>query len=318
MQKQRLKDLNVIMSDISAGKISAYLPPILRHACGVEVQRILHEVPLDQAHRRDSFVTGLVQRAKERAAKADLVIIPGGYDIKPEYYGQEPHPFTDKRGELCVRDEVESAMIKTALEHDKPILMICRGYQLGMVMMTPKKEINGMFSQHVPEKTRGVHRAEFYDGEESHFNVEYAAGGFVEDLLVGRKSPIINNKNVAHDVGIKPGTITHNLYKTVLGLPRDYDEEIVVSETSKHHQGIILGADHELPGGLKCSAISLAGDDVPIMEGFENPEKSMVVGMQWHPEANATGDIAKMFKTITDYATFKKLITMLVLWSGPP
>lgn len=58
----------------------------------------------------------------------DGLLIPGGEDTAPCFYGEEPHPAvtsTDRR-----LDRFEIALVRLAREEGKPILGICRGHQL--------------------------------------------------------------------------------------------------------------------------------------------------------------------------------------------
>ncbi len=73
----------------------------------------------------------------------DGLLLSGGPDINPEWYGAEPHPRTaDWRPE---RDRWELALFEAALERDLPVLGICRGAQLLNVAR------GGSLRQHVPE-----------------------------------------------------------------------------------------------------------------------------------------------------------------------
>jgi putative glutamine amidotransferase len=58
----------------------------------------------------------------------DGVFLPGGADIDPASYGQDPHPLCDKTDRD--RDRVELALAKWAIEEKKPVLGVCRGMQL--------------------------------------------------------------------------------------------------------------------------------------------------------------------------------------------
>lgn len=73
----------------------------------------------------------------------DLVVIPGGYDVHPALYGQEPIAETiyEKEG---TRDRFEMRLIQLALEMKKPILAICRGFQMVNVAL------GGTLHQHLP------------------------------------------------------------------------------------------------------------------------------------------------------------------------
>lgn len=76
-------------------------------------------------------------------SRLDGLLIPGGWDVDPALYGQEPHPRTDQpRPE---RDAWEQALIREALHQDVPLLCICRGEQLLNVTL------GGTLHQHLPE-----------------------------------------------------------------------------------------------------------------------------------------------------------------------
>lgn len=61
--------------------------------------------------------------------RLDGIIISGGGDIHPSYYGQEAtHPRLMNID--MVRDETERRLVRAALERDVPILAICRGHQM--------------------------------------------------------------------------------------------------------------------------------------------------------------------------------------------
>lgn len=58
----------------------------------------------------------------------DGLIVTGGYDVSPRFYNEEP---MQKLGEVCEkRDLFEMALIKEAIKQGKPVLGICRGFQL--------------------------------------------------------------------------------------------------------------------------------------------------------------------------------------------
>lgn len=66
--------------------------------------------------------------AKEYISIVDKLLLTGGQDISPEFYGEEPHPKLEETNKD--RDLFEIALIKEALRQEKPILAICRGMQL--------------------------------------------------------------------------------------------------------------------------------------------------------------------------------------------
>ena len=63
----------------------------------------------------------------------DGFLFPGGHDVEPSLYGQEP---SEQCGVLCPeRDNMEKAFFPLALATGKPLLGICRGIQLFNVML---------------------------------------------------------------------------------------------------------------------------------------------------------------------------------------
>ncbi len=73
----------------------------------------------------------------------DGLILAGGVDVDPAFYGQEPDPHTV--GTVPERDSFEIALAQRALERDLPLLGICRGMQVLNVAL------GGTLIQHVPD-----------------------------------------------------------------------------------------------------------------------------------------------------------------------
>jgi putative glutamine amidotransferase len=66
--------------------------------------------------------------ALEMLQLCDGIILSGGEDVDPQFYGQEPHLHLGYT--LPERDKVEIAIAHYAIEHQIPILAICRGLQV--------------------------------------------------------------------------------------------------------------------------------------------------------------------------------------------
>lgn len=69
-----------------------------------------------------------VDRAVAEILECDGLLLPGGADIDPKLYGQEPSEKCGKPNAL--RDAAEMKMLEAYLPTNKPILCICRGVQL--------------------------------------------------------------------------------------------------------------------------------------------------------------------------------------------
>ncbi|TAM57980.1 gamma-glutamyl-gamma-aminobutyrate hydrolase family protein [bacterium] len=69
------------------------------------------------------------QRAAELLAAVDGVVMTGGPDLAPAYYGiQQPHPSVELG--QAERDAFELELARLALARDVPVLGICRGLQV--------------------------------------------------------------------------------------------------------------------------------------------------------------------------------------------
>jgi len=65
--------------------------------------------------------------------RCDGLLFAGGGDVDPASFGQEPHPQLGTIEPL--RDEVELALARRALDDRKPVVGICRGIQLLNVVL---------------------------------------------------------------------------------------------------------------------------------------------------------------------------------------
>lgn len=66
--------------------------------------------------------------AKDYVAMIDKLILSGGQNVHPQFYGEEQTVESDDYS--LTRDEFELALIQEALKQKKPIFAICRGMQL--------------------------------------------------------------------------------------------------------------------------------------------------------------------------------------------
>lgn len=69
----------------------------------------------------------------ERLSGFDGLLVPGGLDVNPQRYGQDPHPATTVT-DFAIQDEFESELMQAAIDEGIPLLAICRGFQLLNVM----------------------------------------------------------------------------------------------------------------------------------------------------------------------------------------
>jgi putative glutamine amidotransferase len=68
------------------------------------------------------------EMAIEMLSICDGIILSGGEDVDPQFYGQDPHLHLGTT--IAERDRTEIAIVHYALENDIPLLAICRGVQI--------------------------------------------------------------------------------------------------------------------------------------------------------------------------------------------
>ncbi|QIM19680.1 gamma-glutamyl-gamma-aminobutyrate hydrolase family protein [Leucobacter coleopterorum] len=67
--------------------------------------------------------------AMDRLRGLDGLLVPGGADVNPRRYGEEPGPATSV-ADFSVQDQFEADMMAAAIAQRIPVLAICRGFQL--------------------------------------------------------------------------------------------------------------------------------------------------------------------------------------------
>jgi putative glutamine amidotransferase len=103
----------------------------------------------------------------------DALLLAGGADIDPEFYGAPTGPQT--RDMVPARDAFEIAMARAAIEADMPVLGICRGMQLINVAR------GGTLTQHLPEHLgHEEHRRTLGSFDGSDHDVALAPGSLAE------------------------------------------------------------------------------------------------------------------------------------------
>ncbi len=110
------------------------------------------------------------------ARKLDGLYLPGGYDIDPTLFGEEPHP---KLGTIIPsRDLFELQLVRKMLEENKPILGVCRGCQI-LNIAAEGDMYQDIYAQHDQTLLQHQQHAPLYHG--SHF-VQVAAGSLLHKL----------------------------------------------------------------------------------------------------------------------------------------
>jgi putative glutamine amidotransferase len=158
----------------------------------------------------------------------DGLMITGGGDMHPSYFGQEPHP---KLGETtAARDNLELAVFRYLYKRGKPILGICRGHQV----------------------------------------INVALGGTLHQDL-----SCLHHATLQHTDSDQSGMVFHDVTLTPNSLLSRIAGATSIETNSSHHQVV-----DKL--GQELTAVGFAPDG--ILEAYEHPEYSFLVGVQWHPE----------------------------------
>jgi putative glutamine amidotransferase len=127
-------------------------------------------------------------RTVKELKKCDGVILTGGGDIHPKFYGREGLLNTLDKKEIDVeRDEHEFKIVREAVHLDLPILGICRGLQVFNVAlggsMIPDV-VAGGFKNHAKSK----------EGKDRHHKVEIERGTMLHWIVESTKADV----NTAH------------------------------------------------------------------------------------------------------------------------
>ena len=84
----------------------------------------------------------------------DGILFSGGADIGLAYFNGEPHPTVEEEPD---RDAIELPLLRAAVEADKPVLGICRGFQVMNVAL------GGTLYTHILDQLPGALQHDWHD-----------------------------------------------------------------------------------------------------------------------------------------------------------
>jgi len=185
------------------------------------------------------------------------LLVSGGTDLNPARYGCAPYagnePYDD------ARDELESRLLREALDRDLPLLAICRGMQLLNVVE------GGTLIQHLDNCE--VHRVKDRDPALPVHPITVEPGS--------KLAAILGERNVLAGIPARMPA-----WPARMPAPRIYGTTQFVN--SRHHQAV-----DRLGAGLRVTARSVPDG---VVEALEVSGKRFAVGVQWHPEDQVRAD----------------------------
>jgi len=224
------------------------MKPVIGISCGVRAknEEFVHELQdryVQAVKRAGGLVVALPRIDPEDAPKLaqvlDGVIVSGGRDIPPDFYGSEPHPATDTDEAMRERVKFEIALVRAMADAGKPVLGICHGCQL--------------------------------------LNVAFG-GTLVQDIPSQWTSPL------PHKLPHRPWFTDHEVEIVTGSLLWDWLQTSRITVKSAHHQAVA-----SVGKGLRAVAWSPDG----IVEAIEAVDGRVVIGVQWHPEAQLDAEHAR-------------------------
>lgn len=126
----------------------------------------------------------------------DGVLIPGGVDIDPRYFNEDPHPRLGRTD--GARDRVELQLARWSVEDRKPLLGLCRGLQVINVAL------GGTLWQDLEEQYAGAIKHDYFPNfgfERDHLahEVVLTRGSKLRSMMELERIPV----NSMHHQGIK-------------------------------------------------------------------------------------------------------------------
>lgn len=127
--------------DVNCTNLKEEVESIVKHLKTTSIARdLLDSVAQNQHHYPE--IAKIINDVKQSMRGIDGVVLTGGEDIQPIFYGQDLHEKTEKSDDLR-RDLYECAVLNEADELKLPVFGVCRGLQLGNIWY------GGTLNQHV-------------------------------------------------------------------------------------------------------------------------------------------------------------------------
>ena len=191
-------------------------------------------------------------------ARLDGLVVPGGPDVAPARYGQEPGPHTETSIEEL--DALELEFVTAARARNLPILGICRGQQVLNVAL------GGTLRQHVdhprwgPDPAAPIHEVQILDGTYLRhiLRVDVAAVNSGHHQAVDRLAPSLTVPPSAVTGASKPSRLRIGCSWLCNGTPKRWPKRRVLAGSSKDsHDGSRARVEPVASGDQKGDAVVL-------------------------------------------------------------
>ncbi len=124
----------------------------------------------------------------------DALVLQGGADMAPESYGEEPIENGRWRGDKY-RDEYELALIDYFLKRGKPIMGICRGFQVLNVYFG-----GTLYQDIATQRPESIKHRDAVEYDQLNHEVDLVPGTFLDALYTNDPSRRVNS---IHHQGVK-------------------------------------------------------------------------------------------------------------------
>lgn len=210
---------------------------------------------------KDDYAGLFKDHIDKYADSLDALVLSGGGDINPDTFDDEnfASSFCDS-----IRDFMELGLLKAFIERDKPVMGICRGFQL-------------------------IGRHLGFDNFQEDL-------GNTGELHSGLERDFKSRQEACHNV------IIYGDYRKYINEIKKKEEEIeIMSVNSWHHQGFTFTRDGKFPNLPKAKGefqewfektttkfeedndIDIIAATKLVLEGFKH-RTHKIFGVQWHPE----------------------------------
>lgn len=155
-------------------------------------------------------------------ADMDGLLLPGGADLDPTLYGQEPHPAVAVEG---ARDDLELAAWTAARERGVPVFGVCRGFQAINVFS------GGTLVQHLEGHDSSTHAPEAHP---LHLDPASRLA-----TILGETDPLLSTEvNSYHHQAVRPSDLAAGLVASAVA-PHDDGELVEALEAADQEDWLV-------------------------------------------------------------------------------